>query len=120
MTFVLHLQGNQLTMVEINYSRSHHRSLLQEFFWQELDLVPDLSCLKVFVFLGSRTLQQAVFRPGCKCGNLKAEGLPLDRRGAANAGSMFLGEKWCRHTESNCGPHPYQGCALPLSYGGSV
>ena len=46
MTFVLHLQGNQLTMVEINYSRSHHRSLLQEFFWQELDLVPDLSCLK--------------------------------------------------------------------------
>ena len=44
--FALHLQGNQLTMVQIHYSRSHHRSLLQEFFWQELDLVPDLSCLK--------------------------------------------------------------------------
>ena len=26
--------------------------------------------------------------------------------------------KWCRRTDLNCGPHPYQGCALPLSYGG--
>ena len=28
------------------------------------------------------------------------------------------GFEWCRRTDLNCGPHPYQGCALPLSYGG--
>src|ERR1700682_2464238 len=33
------------------------------------------------------------------------------------AGSIF-GGKWCRRAGLNCGPHPYQGCALPLSYGG--
>lgn len=27
-------------------------------------------------------------------------------------------EKWCRRRESDLRPHPYQGCALPLSYGG--
>ncbi len=27
-------------------------------------------------------------------------------------------EKWCRRSELNTRPHPYQGCALPLSYGG--
>ena len=26
--------------------------------------------------------------------------------------------KWCRRSELNTRPHPYQGCALPLSYGG--
>ena len=27
-------------------------------------------------------------------------------------------EKWCRRAGLNCRPQPYQGCALPLSYGG--
>ena len=27
--------------------------------------------------------------------------------------------KWCRRKELNFRPHPYQGCALPLSYGGT-
>lgn len=27
-------------------------------------------------------------------------------------------DKWCRRKESDFRPHPYQGCALPLSYGG--
>ena len=27
---------------------------------------------------------------------------------------------WCRREELNFRPHPYQGCALPLSYGGLV
>ena len=26
---------------------------------------------------------------------------------------------WCRREELNLWPHPYQGCALPLSYGGT-
>ena len=26
---------------------------------------------------------------------------------------------WCRRSELNTRPHPYQGCALPLSYGGT-
>ena len=26
--------------------------------------------------------------------------------------------RWCRRSELNTRPHPYQGCALPLSYGG--
>ena len=29
-----------------------------------------------------------------------------------------LGEHWCHRRDSNPGPQPYQGCALPLSYGG--
>ena len=28
--------------------------------------------------------------------------------------------KWCRRKESDFRPHPYQGCALPLSYGGTT
>ena len=28
-------------------------------------------------------------------------------------------DKWCRRKESDFRPHPYQGCALPLSYGGT-
>jgi hypothetical protein len=32
--------------------------------------------------------------------------------------AVFIGEAWCRRTESNCRPRPYQGRALPLSYGG--
>ena len=28
--------------------------------------------------------------------------------------------KWCRRKESNLRPRPYQGRALPLSYGGSM
>ncbi len=27
---------------------------------------------------------------------------------------------WCRREELNLRPHPYQGCALPLSYCGTV
>jgi hypothetical protein len=27
--------------------------------------------------------------------------------------------RWCRRRESNSRPHPYQGCALPLSHGGT-
>ena len=29
-------------------------------------------------------------------------------------------DKWCRRKESDFRPHPYQGCALPLSYGGTI
>ena len=29
-------------------------------------------------------------------------------------------KKWCRRRELNSRPHPYQGCALPLSHGGGV
>ena len=29
-----------------------------------------------------------------------------------------LGFRWCRRAGLNCRPQPYQGCALPLSYGG--
>jgi hypothetical protein len=29
-----------------------------------------------------------------------------------------VGEPWCRRAGLNCRPQPYQGCALPLSYGG--
>ena len=28
-------------------------------------------------------------------------------------------ERWCRHTESNCGPTDYESVALPLSYAGA-
>ena len=28
------------------------------------------------------------------------------------------GKEWCRRAGLNCRPQPYQGCALPLSYGG--
>lgn len=28
--------------------------------------------------------------------------------------------QWCRREELNFRPHPYQGCALPLSYGGKL
>lgn len=28
------------------------------------------------------------------------------------------GSVWCRRAGLNCRPQPYQGCALPLSYGG--
>ena len=34
------------------------------------------------------------------------------------AATGILRKKWCRRTELNCGPRPYQGRALPLSYGG--
>ena len=30
----------------------------------------------------------------------------------------FFLNKWCRQSDLNTRPHPYQGCALPLSYGG--
>src|SRR3546814_12497575 len=30
------------------------------------------------------------------------------------------GLEWCRRGELNTRPHPYQGCALPLSYGGTL
>ena len=29
-----------------------------------------------------------------------------------------FGSRWCRRAGLNCRPQPYQGCALPLSYGG--
>ena len=29
-----------------------------------------------------------------------------------------VGGSWCRRAGLNCRPQPYQGCALPLSYGG--
>ena len=32
----------------------------------------------------------------------------------------FCWERWCRRSGLNTRPHPYQGCALPLSYGGDV
>ena len=31
---------------------------------------------------------------------------------------MIFRMKWCRWGELNSRPHPYQGCALPLSYSG--
>ena len=37
------------------------------------------------------------------------------------AGTQTLvgsGFRWCRRAGLNCRPQPYQGCALPLSYGG--
>ncbi len=33
---------------------------------------------------------------------------------------ISTGKRWCRQKESNFRPHPYQGCALPLSYGGGT
>ncbi len=32
----------------------------------------------------------------------------------------FAYRRWCRRGESNPRPQPYQGCALPLSYGGQI
>src|SRR6185437_7091842 len=32
----------------------------------------------------------------------------------------FMGFFWCRRAGLNCRPRPYQGRALPLSYGGSI
>ena len=34
------------------------------------------------------------------------------------AGKRYILWWWCRRSELNTRPHPYQGCALPLSYGG--
>ena len=33
---------------------------------------------------------------------------------------LLLAFRWCRRGESNPRPQPYQGCALPLSYGGEI
>jgi hypothetical protein len=42
------------------------------------------------------------------------------RREAAKSLDVVVDlEEWCRRGELNTRPHPYQGCALPLSYGGT-
>ena len=53
--------------------------------------------------------------------NLKSsQGRPTDRSSlVAKRKDQLQGkEKWCHERESNSRPHPYQGCALPLSYRG--
>src|SRR5690606_25076231 len=42
----------------------------------------------------------------------------LDCGGRCFPGPARTGETWCHRRDSNPGPQPYQGCALPLSYGG--
>ena len=42
------------------------------------------------------------------------------RKGRPDLGSGRLSRRWCRRAGLNCRPQPYQGCALPLSYGGET
>src|SRR5690349_12343796 len=44
---------------------------------------------------------------------------PAGPMGAGLRGESERGG-WCRRAGLNCRPQPYQGCALPLSYGGEL
>ena len=43
------LEGYGLTTAQIAYRMPDHRSLLQEYIWQEYDLFPDFPVLKKFL-----------------------------------------------------------------------
>lgn len=49
MTILPPQQSYKLTTAEILYRRPDHPSLLQEYIWQEFDLVPDFPKLKKFL-----------------------------------------------------------------------
>ncbi|QFU16740.1 usg protein [Microvirga thermotolerans] len=54
--FVLQLQGYGLTTARIFYRIPDHRSLLQEFVWQDYDLFPKFPALNRFLAFWSREL----------------------------------------------------------------
>ena len=55
--------------------------------------------------------------PWCPCAAQPAFGDFREFGGSSNA-LKTLEEPWCHDRDSNPGPQPYQGCALPLSYRG--
>jgi uncharacterized protein Usg len=61
MSFAHHLEGYQLTTAEITYRRPDHPSLLQEFIWQQLDLVPQFPKLHEFLRFWEAELDGALY-----------------------------------------------------------
>ncbi|MCB8823267.1 usg protein [Microvirga rosea] len=59
--FVLQLQGYGLTTARIFYRIPDHRSLLQEFIWQDYDLFPKFPTLRKFLDYWRRELDGPLF-----------------------------------------------------------
>jgi hypothetical protein len=49
-----------------------------------------------------------------------AQSVDASRRAATEAPGASERKSWCCRTGLNCGPLPYQGSALPLSYGSAI
>lgn len=65
--------------------------------------------------LGANKVRRSPLLPGALPG-------PEKKEGRSRRSGLFIHSdqpfRWCRRGESNPRPQPYQGCALPLSYGG--
>lgn len=54
--FIARLQGSSLVTAKIIYRMPDYRSILQEFIWQDLDLVPKFPMLAKFLDFWDREL----------------------------------------------------------------
>jgi len=60
--FACQLEGYGLTTASILYRMPDHRSILQEFIWQEYDLAPRFPELNKFLVFWSANLEGPLYR----------------------------------------------------------
>ncbi len=60
--FIRQLEGYGLTTAQILYRIPDHRSLVQEYVWQDYDLAPRFPELNKFLTFWERTLEGPLFR----------------------------------------------------------
>ena len=62
MDFVKALDGYSLVTAEILYRMPDYQTLIQEFIWQEYDMVPDLPRLQEFLIFWEENLDGPLYR----------------------------------------------------------